>query len=253
MVSKINPNNIDGTYPVAGQDNDSQGFRTNFSNIRNNFTNTKAEIEDLQGKVILKSELNGSPLNNNMAGTLITSPTILDLREITTSYTALTQINIDPLVSTNYAVNVGNNVEFTISNNFAEGAGISVSSRVSIELNVQDTAYTVTFPSEVSYGIDHIYGMVNVVEGVDASRELRFKETGVYQFELWTKDGGSSFGIVDKTRARKLIEHSPTAVGQPGDTAGEMYYDNSFLYICIANYDGSTQIWRKATLDNIGI
>ncbi len=26
MASSINPNNIDTTYPVAGQDNDSQGF-----------------------------------------------------------------------------------------------------------------------------------------------------------------------------------------------------------------------------------
>ena len=30
MASNINPNNIDTTYPVAGQDNDSQGFRDNF-------------------------------------------------------------------------------------------------------------------------------------------------------------------------------------------------------------------------------
>ena len=37
MASSINPNNIDTTYPVAGQDNDSQGFRDNFTNIRSNF------------------------------------------------------------------------------------------------------------------------------------------------------------------------------------------------------------------------
>ena len=48
MTSQVNPNNIDGTYPVAGQDNDSQGFRDNFTNIRNNFTFIKAEIEDIQ-------------------------------------------------------------------------------------------------------------------------------------------------------------------------------------------------------------
>ena len=34
MASSINPNNIDTTYPVAGQDNDSQGFRDNFTNIK---------------------------------------------------------------------------------------------------------------------------------------------------------------------------------------------------------------------------
>jgi hypothetical protein len=37
MASQINFNIIDGTYPVAGQDNSSQGFRDNFTNIKNNF------------------------------------------------------------------------------------------------------------------------------------------------------------------------------------------------------------------------
>ena len=36
MASSINPNNISVTFPVAGQDNDSQGFRDNFNNIQNN-------------------------------------------------------------------------------------------------------------------------------------------------------------------------------------------------------------------------
>ena len=35
MASNINPANVDGTYPIAGQDNDSQGFRDNFSVIKN--------------------------------------------------------------------------------------------------------------------------------------------------------------------------------------------------------------------------
>jgi|TARA_B100000902_G_scaffold381885_1_gene418923 hypothetical protein len=48
MASNIVPGNIDGTYPKAGQDNSSQGFRDNFSSIQNNFTEAKTEIEDLQ-------------------------------------------------------------------------------------------------------------------------------------------------------------------------------------------------------------
>ena len=31
MSSNIVPGNIDGTYPKAGQDNSSQGFRDNFT------------------------------------------------------------------------------------------------------------------------------------------------------------------------------------------------------------------------------
>ena len=48
MASNINLTNIDTTYPIAGQDNDSQGFRDNFTNINTNFTEAKTEIEALQ-------------------------------------------------------------------------------------------------------------------------------------------------------------------------------------------------------------
>lgn len=48
MTSLINPQNIDITYPIAGQDNDTQGFRTNFRNIRSNFTTASQEITALQ-------------------------------------------------------------------------------------------------------------------------------------------------------------------------------------------------------------
>jgi hypothetical protein len=51
MSSNINPNNINGNFPVAGQDNDSQGFRDNFTNILNNFSFAATEITDLQNSV----------------------------------------------------------------------------------------------------------------------------------------------------------------------------------------------------------
>jgi hypothetical protein len=48
MASNINPTNINILYPVAGQDNDTQGFRTNFANILSNFSVAKTEISELQ-------------------------------------------------------------------------------------------------------------------------------------------------------------------------------------------------------------
>ena len=48
MPSNIISTTIDETYPVAGVDNDSQGFRDNFTIIKDNFTYAKDEIEDLQ-------------------------------------------------------------------------------------------------------------------------------------------------------------------------------------------------------------
>ena len=55
MPSNVNPFNINGNYPIAGQDNDSQGFRDNFTNIKNNFAFIKSEVEDIQNKALLKS------------------------------------------------------------------------------------------------------------------------------------------------------------------------------------------------------
>ena len=53
MTSQINPNNIDGQYPVAGQDNNSQGFRDNFTNTKTNFEYAAEEITVLKGNVFL--------------------------------------------------------------------------------------------------------------------------------------------------------------------------------------------------------
>lgn len=41
-------NQINVNFPVAGEDNDSQGFRSNFSRIQNAFLSASKEITDLQ-------------------------------------------------------------------------------------------------------------------------------------------------------------------------------------------------------------
>lgn len=42
---------------------------------------------------------------------------------------------------------------------------------------------------------------------------------------------------------------APTAsIGQDGDVAGMYAYDASWFYICTGDYDGSTQIWLRASI-----
>ena len=62
MASLINPNNIDTAYPVAGQDNSTQGFRTNFTNIKQNFEYAEQEINALQNN---SAVINGANNFNN--------------------------------------------------------------------------------------------------------------------------------------------------------------------------------------------
>ena len=50
MASNINSADIDALYPIAGQDNDSQGFRDNFSTIKNSLSTAASEITALQDK-----------------------------------------------------------------------------------------------------------------------------------------------------------------------------------------------------------
>jgi hypothetical protein len=58
MTSLINTTTIDTTYPIAGQDNDTQGFRTNFTSIKNNLNQAATEITALQSNVsILQSSI----------------------------------------------------------------------------------------------------------------------------------------------------------------------------------------------------
>tara|TARA_A100001391_G_C4954250_1_gene248074 strand:- start:48 stop:611 length:564 start_codon:yes stop_codon:yes gene_type:complete len=75
MASNIVPGNIDGTYPKAGQDNSSQGFRDNFSAIKNNFTEAKSEIEDLQSN---KASTNA---NVNFSDYVVSKATFKDTAE----------------------------------------------------------------------------------------------------------------------------------------------------------------------------
>jgi len=48
MTSQIDTSKIDTTFPIPGRDNDSQGFRTNFSSIKQSLTQAASEISDLQ-------------------------------------------------------------------------------------------------------------------------------------------------------------------------------------------------------------
>ena len=51
-------NTIDTTFPIAGQNNDSQGFRSNFSIIQSALLNTEAEIESIQATLSTQGPTN---------------------------------------------------------------------------------------------------------------------------------------------------------------------------------------------------
>ena len=75
MTSAINPSTISTTFPVAGQDNDSQGFRSNFAAIVADFTTAASEITALQTVSILTADL-ATQVNtvvNNLQGSTLSN------------------------------------------------------------------------------------------------------------------------------------------------------------------------------------
>lgn len=71
MTSQINLD-IDIAYPIAGEDNDSQGFRDNFNSIKNALSTAKTEITGLQTNAVLVADLStNDPVNNNLLGSTL--------------------------------------------------------------------------------------------------------------------------------------------------------------------------------------
>jgi len=245
MASNINANNIDGTYPVAGQDNDSQGFRTNFTNIKNNFTNARDEIEDLQSKVILKSALTGTSINNNMAGTVLQGAELVDTRESRVDRgTTSGAVAIDFSAAHNYTVTTSGAIELS----FTGFPATSKVGRVRVEITVTSTGHTMELPSTVSKGTQGIAGY--------SSNTITFTDIGSYLFEFWTDDNGTTIHIEDKSRNRnyfqsetiQLQQRTPTAsIGETGDVPGMVAVDNNYIYFCVDTYDGVTQIWKRVS------
>jgi hypothetical protein len=249
MASNVNPNNIDGTYPIAGQDNDSQGFRTNFTNIKNNFIYTKSEIEDIQAKVVLKSPLTGTVLDNNMAGSTFRSAEVRDLRETrvdlgTTSGT----ITLDHTAAHYYVVSSTGTLDVAFVGFPAAGRV----GRIRLEVTINDTTDTIVLPSNVTYGTQGLAGF----DGIDT---VEFFATGTYIFEFVTENGGTDIHIDDMSRARTLFHseqitlqlRTPDALGRDGDVAGMIAVDTNAIYVCTDSYNGSSDIWKKVTLSAI--
>ena len=129
MPSNINPQNINTTYPIAGQDNDTQGFRTNFTNIQNNFVVAASEITNLQ------SNLNPI-VGGNIAGNLTTSGSITSRGSI---FAATNIVATTSLTAGNPAANIG-----LLSVGGSIGYGPDTGIMASFVSNVSGYAYNVS-------------------------------------------------------------------------------------------------------------
>jgi len=196
MASNINPNNIDTTYPIAGQDNDSQGFRDNFTNIKTNFEYAETEIDDLQAKGIFKSALTGTSLDNDMAGALVENMKIQGFRGTRIALGAVTgTATIDYSAGHYHTLTTSGSVTLAFSNIPAAGND----SWLTVLVTVANVAHTLTLPAAV--GNSGAAQSVLGIQGI-SSNVITFAETGTYEFQFHSDDGGTSIYLSELTRPR---------------------------------------------------
>lgn len=249
MASSINPNNISVTFPVAGQDNDSQGFRDNFNNIKTNLTSAKTEIEDIQAKGIFKSALTGTTLSNDGAGAILEDFELKDISETKVDKgTNSGSVAIDFSASHFQTVQTSGDIALAFSNFPASGK----IGHVTVEINVASTGHKVELPTTCTIGVNEL------ADYNSTTRKISFATTGKYRFKFSSYDSGTSIAIEDMNRSPNrvhgdtfqigLASSAKTGVGSAGDKAGMIAIDAAAIYVCTNDYDGSANIWKKATL-----
>jgi hypothetical protein len=99
MASNINTTTIDATYPIAGQDNDTQGFRNNWTSIVSNFTTASLEISNIQSNL---ATLQGylTPTGNVYAGNLYVGNIIATTSNLSLTSGSFTAANVNANAAT---------------------------------------------------------------------------------------------------------------------------------------------------------
>jgi hypothetical protein len=211
MTSQINPNNVNGNFPIAGVPNNTQGFRDNFTNIKTNFEFAETEIDELQSKSILKSALSGAALDNNVGNNLVYNARV---QGISGTFVQIANtagfINIDASAGPYQSIVMGGNINLAFTANTWPSAGSYGKVRVEI---TGTTGQTITLPAAVTQGA---LGIQGINAGV-----ITLAASGTYEFDFSTTDGGASLTVFDLNRPLNYYTNTVTvAATTPSTSAG---------------------------------
>lgn len=249
-MSTINTNGIDVNYPIPGVNNNSQGFRDNFTSIKTNLDTASSEISDLQNKVVVKSALANTTVNNDMANTLISNAAVRSFRS--TTYNLGNALSGTVLVD----VSLGDVQYGTVAANttfqFGSWAPSGTQSNVQLQLAVSNTSAVITFPSEVivsstnygaptleNYELSGGVATVTVPEGVT-----------LLDYTLSSVDCGTSISIEQNNRPRKstqIQQRKPTPTGKLGDVVGTVCVDTGATQLTVTNTYANDEILTSST------
>ena len=249
-MSTINTNGINVNYPVPGVNNNSQGFRDNFAAIKTNLNTAGTEITDLQNKVVVKSALANSTVNNDMANTLISNA-------LTRSFRASTY-NLGNAISGTILVNVSlGDVQYgTIAGNttiqFTGWSPTNTQSNVQLQLAVSNNLAVLSFPSQVTNGVTSLENYANIANINTVSIPYGVTELD-YRFS--TLDCGNSITVEPFNLPRiasQVQQRTPTPTGFQGDVAGDIAIDANYVYVCTASYNSNANVITIANASSTG-
>lgn len=249
-MSAINTNGIDVNYPVPGQNNSSQGFRNNFASIKNNLDLAGDEISDLQNKVVVKSALDNTVVNNDMANTLISNCATRSFRATT--------YNLGNALSGTVAIDVSlgdvqyGTVAGNVSFNFGNWAPYGTQSNVQLQLSVSNVDAVISWPTEV-VSSNNNFGLTTLENyGGGAGSGNVSIPYGVTQlnYRLSSTDCGNTITIEPYNRPRQntqIQQRTPSPKGFNGDVVGTVCVDSGANQFTVNNTYANDEISTSST------
>lgn len=170
MPSEITTSNIDTNYPVPGNNN-SQGFRDNFANIKSALDVAKNEITDLQqstAKINTSTNFNGNIVQNS---------------RLKNSY------HLVPATVTTSSVLYNNGSYQKIS--ISTDTTYTLSGWPAVD-NYANLRLAITPTTSTAISINFNGGLGSLKTPSTLSLPYSVSSTGTYFWEAWSADGGST-------------------------------------------------------------
>lgn len=183
MASNINSDAIDALYPVAGQDNDSQGFRDNFSTIKNSLATAKTEITTLQNDTAKKNA------DNDFNGNKIQEANLISTTEQTYATGELTASQNISFENGHYQiVTVGGDITITLTDWAASGKLCKL--RLEITSDGTGRTLTINVGSGGSLKLDKGFLLSDSTVQGQMTNPLVLGSLETVMVDFWTHNGG---------------------------------------------------------------
>lgn len=232
MTSQINPesNNYDAAYPVAGQDNNTIGFRQNFASIQQNFQYAKDEITALQTNTV---QAGGNVLND------LNGAVLYDAKLQNQSYADINLGNTANIANVNYTVAAYQTLTPTADTTISF-SGLPANAAAVLTLSIEAkassniaTPYTITIPNASS----STSGVIGLSGNTLSFPRTNSTNAGTHTYQLLTTTGGSAFTITPLS--------TPT---QPLNSTSEDVAASANVSLGVSDSYFSTGVAETATL-----